>query len=92
MQYTTFDDLMYAARHLQPELQSVLVHTLQVAPPPATPDDADDVMEALREAGAFEVMGELVDTHMPPPSHVVEADLLAAVATMATEWEDDPSL
>jgi len=92
MKYTTFDDLMYAACHLQPELQSVLVHALQVAPPPATPDDAEDVTEALREAGAFEVMGELVDTHMPPPSHVVEADLLAAVAAMATAWEDDSSL
>lgn len=83
---------MDAARHLQPELQSVLVHTLRVAPPPATPDDVADVMESLREAGAFEVQGDLVDIHVHPATYVLEADLLAAVSTMATGWEDDPSL
>lgn len=100
MSSLTFEQLVDAAIRLQPELRTALVQLLQIAPlphpadPPGLPTEDDDSLEeleALREAGAFEVAAPLTDAHSH--SHLVaEADLLAAVQSMATGWEDDPLL
>lgn len=88
----SFDELVDAAQHLRPEMQDVLVHMIQVAPPLATRNESLSVWEALREAGAFEATPALQDTHINTGPCACEADLWAACECMATAWEDDPSL
>jgi hypothetical protein len=88
---TGFDQLVAAAQELDPALQQVLIHLMQVAPTQSEIEEAVFVEENLREAGAFEVVMPLVGEHLHVTS-ILEADLLAAVDSMATGWEDDPLL
>lgn len=83
-----FDQLVAAAQGLDPELQHALVNLIQLAPSHASADEAVFVDENLREAGAFEVASPLVHSHAHGVT-VLEADLLAAMDSMVTEWEDD---
>ena len=88
----TLDELIDAAQHLRPEMQNVLVHMIQVAPPVVTRSESLSVWEGLREAGAFEATPALQDIPIHKATCPCEADLWAACECMATAWEDDPSL
>jgi hypothetical protein len=86
-----FDQVLAAAQELDPELQHAPVNLIQLAPWYLSEDEAVFVDENLREAGAFEVSSPLIDRH-PRGAPVLEADLLAAMDSMVTEWEDDSAI
>jgi hypothetical protein len=89
MQDLTFEQLVDATMRLQPELRQALVHLLGVTLPATEDEDALLQTEVLNEAGAFSVFAALPDEH--PHNHdATEADLLAAVQCLSSEWEEEP--
>jgi hypothetical protein len=89
IQELTFEDLVEATLRLEPEKRQVLAQLLHVSPTQTVEDDSFPASAFLNEAGAYSVSLALDDVH--PQSHVVtEAELLAAVQSISSEWEDEP--
>jgi hypothetical protein len=74
---------------LQPEQRQVLCHLLQISPTEAAGEDSFPVSVFLGEAGAYSVSAALDDVH-PHAHDVTEAELLAAVQSISSEWEEEP--
>jgi hypothetical protein len=84
----TFEELVEATMRLEPELRHSLVQLLHITPLAAEDDDAMLQSEALNEAGAYSVFTPLPDA--PPHNHdATEAELLAAVQALSSEWEGE---
>jgi hypothetical protein len=89
MQDLTFEELVDATMRLQPDLRHALVQLLHVTPPPADDEESLLLADVLNEAGAYSVSAFLADTH-PHAHDASEADLLAAVQSLSSEWEEEP--
>lgn len=92
MQSISFEQLLDAARSLEPEQRRVLAHLLQFgdfAAPQAIEDGALVEAEVLNEAGAYSVFAPLADPAAAPGT-ISEAELIAAVQSISCEWEEEP--
>ncbi len=89
MQVLTFEDLVEASMRLEPDLRHALVQLLEVTPLTADAEEWLLQAEALNEAGAYSVFAPLCDVH-PHAAEASEADLLAAVQFLSSEWEEEP--
>lgn len=89
MQALTFQDLVEATKHLDTDLRHALVQLLEVTPPAADAEESVLQAEILSEAGAYSVFTPLCDVH-PHAAEATEADLLAAVQSLSSEWEEEP--
>jgi hypothetical protein len=89
MQEFTFEELVEATRRLNPDLRQVLAQLLDAAP--AAIDDEESLLQAevLNEAGAYSVFTPLPATR-PHAAQATAADLLAAVQSLSSEWEEEP--
>lgn len=85
----TFDELVEATMRLQPELRRTLVQLLHVTPPSTEHDDAFLQSEVLNEAGAYSVFSPLPEAP-PHNADATGAELLAAVQSISSEWEEEP--
>jgi hypothetical protein len=86
VQNYTFEDLVEATLRLQPEQRHLLAQLLQVTPLADGSEDPLLTAEVLSEAGAYSVSAPLSDLH--PHSHdATDAELLAAVQCISSEWE-----
>jgi uncharacterized surface protein with fasciclin (FAS1) repeats len=88
MQDLTFDELVEATMRLEPELRHTLVQLLHVTPFLAENEDLMLQSEVLNEAGAYSVFAPLADAHPHNPD-ATEAELLAAVQAISSEWEGE---
>ena len=89
MQDLTFEQLVEASMRLDPDLRLMLAQLLDAAPPAFADEESLLQAEVLNEAGAYSVFTPLCDAH----AHAVEAtdaDLLAAVQCLSSEWEEEP--
>lgn len=89
MQDLTFDELVEATMRLEPELRHTLAQLLHVASPAAGNEDSFLQADVLNEAGAYSVFAPLCDEH-PHGLDATDADLLAAVQSLSSEWEEEP--
>jgi hypothetical protein len=89
MQELTFEELVDASMRLQPELRHSLAQLLNVTPPAPRADEASLQAEVLSEAGAYSVFAPLHDQH-PHSADASDAELLAAVQSLSSEWEEEP--
>ena len=92
MQKISFEQLLEAARTLEPEERLVLTHILQFgdfAPPQDLRDGAFAELEVLNEAGAYSVYVPLDEL---PAMHeaISDAELMAASQCISCEWEEEP--
>jgi hypothetical protein len=88
IQELSFEDLVEATMRLQPEQRQVLAQLLHVSPTQAGREDTFPASIFLGEAGAYSVFIPLDDVH-PQPHLVTEAELLAAVQSISSEWEEE---
>jgi hypothetical protein len=84
----TFEDLVEASLRLQPEQRHLLAQLLQVTSTPQGGDDPLLQAEVLNEAGAYSVAAPLSDLH-PHGHDATDAELLAAVQCISSEWEEE---
>lgn len=89
MQVLTFEELVEATMQLEPSQRHALVHLLDMTPLAAAPEEAALQSEVLSEAGAYSVFTPLCDVH-PHAVDATDADLLAAVQSLSSEWEEEP--
>ena len=89
----TLEELLDAAYQLRPEEKAVLLHSLQVAPPPAEPlpQEISDTVATLRAAGAFDGDERLFINPTSYAHIITDDELLAAIEDIASEWEPDES-
>jgi hypothetical protein len=85
----TFEDLVEATMRLEPDLRQMLAQLLDTAPSALTDDESLLQAEVLNEAGAYSVFTPLSDAH-PHAADATDADLLAAVQSLSSEWEEEP--
>ena len=91
MQVLTFEELVEATMQLEPSQRHALVHLLDMTPLAAAPEEAALQSEVLSEAGAYSVFTPLCDVH-PHAVDATDADLLAAVQSLSSDWEEEPVL
>lgn len=91
MQPIPFEQLIEAARSLEPQQRDALAQVLHlVSTTPAMENAFADVdAEVLNEAGAFSVFAPLPDEH-PHAAAITDAQLIAATQCISCEWEDEP--
>lgn len=89
MQALTFEELLEATMRLEPDQRHALVHLLDVTPHAAAVEEVALQAEVLSEAGAYSVFAPLCDAH-PHAVDATDADLLAAVQSLSSEWEEEP--
>ncbi len=89
IQELTFEELVEATRRLEPEQRHVLAQLLHVSPTQTIHEDSFPATAFLNEAGAYSVFAALDDVH-PQPHAATEAELLAAVQSISSEWEEEP--
>ena len=89
MQALTFEDLLEASMRLEPGLRHALVQLLEVTPDATTAEESALQSGVLSEAGAYSVFAPLSDVH-PHAAEATDAELLAAVQCLSSEWEEEP--
>ena len=89
MQVLTFEELVEATMRLEPGLRHALVQLLDVTPSTASAEESALQTEVLSEAGAYSVFAPLCDVHIHV-ADATDADLLAAVQSLSSEWEEEP--
>ena len=85
----TFEELVEATMRLDPDLRQMLAQLLDAAPPAAADEESLLQADVLNEAGAYSVFTPLSDVH-PHAAEATDADLLAAVQALSSEWEEEP--
>jgi len=92
MQKVSFEQLLEAARTLEPEQRRVLTHMLQFGdftPPRHVEEGAFAELEVLNEAGAYSVFMPL-DGLPTAPEAISDSELMAASQCISCEWEEEP--
>jgi hypothetical protein len=89
MQDFTFEELVEATMRLDPDLRQMLAQLLDSAPTAEVDEEALQQAEVLNEAGAYSVFMPLCDAH-PHAPEATDAELLAAVQALSSEWEEEP--
>jgi hypothetical protein len=85
----TFEELVEATMRLDPDLRQMLAQLLDSAPSAEVDEEALLQAEVLNEAGAYSVFTPLCDAH-PHAADATDAELLAAVQALSSEWEEEP--
>ncbi len=89
MQDFTFEELVEATMRLDPDLRQMLALLLDSAPAAELDEESLQQAEVLNEAGAYSVSTPLCDAHPHAPD-ATDAELLAAVQALSSEWEEEP--
>lgn len=92
MVVATLEEIMEAVQQLRPEEQAALAQSLQLTLPSvaAPSNELTAGYEIVRAAGEFEGDERLLVCPKLASGHqITDADLLAAIEDLASEWEPD---
>ena len=88
MQEISFEQLLEAARTLEPEQRRVLSHMLQLGASVPAGDSTFVELDVLNEAGAYSVFTSLEEPSAAPEA-ISDAELIAASQCISSEWEEE---